>query len=280
VCTELEFPATILENSDDRPTGDVGDGRQLAQSLLPKDLTSCGVDYLALGGDAARRTIGLKSGVAHHPGSVQGLSPAHRGPQGCTLVDVNSSRQIDCKFIPTAPVRWERFVVRTDAETTHTHLLERMRAALRQSRPESNEQLWLCQWTIQGSGRLFESLYDAETQQQIDASLGSTSGGDGGPTMTHSLCLLPDVTAIPSACRFAKDYVDLLAQPGTFAPQSLEERLAEAAIPETAGSHRVHSLIAELDPDVISGHAHRLGMTLFGVDPEEGPAHENHRHSY
>jgi len=280
VCTELELPATTLESSAGMPSGDVDDGRQLAQSLLPKHLTACGVDYLALGGQAARRTIGLKSGVAHHPGHAQGLSPAHRGPQGCTLVDVNSSRQIDCKFIPTAPVRWERLVVKVDAETTHTHLLERMRAALRQSRPESNEQLWLCHWTLQGSGGLFESLYDAQTQRQLVVSLGSTSGNDGGPTMTHSLCLVPDAAALSPACRFAQDYFDLLAQPGTFAPSSLEDRLTAAAILEAGGSDRVHSLIAELDPDVISGHAHRLGMTLFGVDPVEGPPHEDHRHSY
>lgn len=260
-----------------------GENATLAESLLPRHLTGCGVDYLALGGSASRTTIVLKAGSAHHPGGTQGLSPTDTGPRGCTLVDVGSGGGIETKFVPTAPVRWERLYLHLNALSTRGHLLERMRAALAQCRPEISEKIWLCQWTIQGSGPLLESLYDEETRDEILDSLGSRGAGEGRLQMVHSICLLPDAQAGEATDfndRFLHEYFERLAQPEVFSPQSLDEHLSAAALPEAAGSHRLHSLIAELDPDVIAGHAHRLGMTLFGVKPEEGRPHEGNGHTY
>ncbi len=274
-------PDNTAEHVDNSASG-AADG-SLAESLLPKHLTECGVDYLALGGIQPRRTVALKSGMAHNPGSTQGLEPTQRGPHGCSLIDVNSNGHVDAKFIPTAPVRWETMYLRLDAATGRGDLLEKMRTALGQCRPESVEQIWLCHWTIQGFGPTFDSLYETLTRDEILGSLEAPGARTADLRMAHSVFLLPDSTAVESASLndgFAHEYFERLGQPSVFSPQSLQERLSEAAIPEAAGSHRLQSLIAELDPDVMAGHAHRLGVTLFGINSEEGPPHEAYGHSH
>jgi hypothetical protein len=68
----------------------------------------------------------------HFPGGTQGLSPEEAGLHGCSLVDLDSDGVIRCRFLPTAPVRWENFQIDIDADTTFDQLVRRMQAACRE----------------------------------------------------------------------------------------------------------------------------------------------------
>jgi len=63
------------------------------------------VDYVALGGGSARRTLARRRGIAHDPGPLQGRGPQQSGPRGCTLVTVEADGTLRCDFLPAASVR-------------------------------------------------------------------------------------------------------------------------------------------------------------------------------
>ena len=161
-------------------------------------------DYLAVVGGRERNTSKGMDWLMHFPGGTQGLSPEEAGLHGCSLVDLDSDGVIRCRFLPTAPVRWENFQIDIDADTTFEQLVQRMQAACRElcgvpdSQPQSlvaqhgdtadddesddvadeeqqtaapNEQLHaqacFLRWTIRGEGTLFNSLSAETTQAEL-----------------------------------------------------------------------------------------------------------------
>ncbi len=88
-------------------------------------------DYLAVVGGRERTTSKGSDWLMHFPGGAQGLSPNESGLHGCSLVDLDSDGVIRCRFLPTAPVRWENFELPVDAETTFQQLVSRAQAACR-----------------------------------------------------------------------------------------------------------------------------------------------------
>ena len=65
------------------------------------------IDYWALGGRTDRKTLFTEPRTAHYPGTPQGRRPADVGPHGCTMVEVQASRQVRLRFIPCDAVRWQ-----------------------------------------------------------------------------------------------------------------------------------------------------------------------------
>ncbi len=161
-------------------------------------------DYLAVVGGHERNTSKGADWLMHFPGGTQGLSPEEPGLHGCSLVDLDSDGVIRCRFLPTAPVRWENFQIDIDDDTTFEQLVQRMQAACRElcgvpdSQPQSlvaqhgdaadddeiadavneeqqtsasNEQLHaqacFLRWTIRGDGPLFNSLSAETTQAEL-----------------------------------------------------------------------------------------------------------------
>ncbi len=89
-------------------------------------------DYLAVVGGRERTTSKGDDWLMHFPGGTQGLSPEETGLHGCSLVDLDSDGVIRCRFLPTAPVRWENFQIDIKADTTFEQLVQRMQAACRE----------------------------------------------------------------------------------------------------------------------------------------------------
>ncbi len=162
-------------------------------------------DYLAVVGGRERTTSKGSDWLMHFPGGVQGLSPNESGLHGCSLVDLDSDGVIRCRFLPTAPVRWENFELLVDAETTFQQLVSRAQAACRDlcgvtSKPVEqgrlvaehgdaadgddstadavtqepsaisetlHAQACFLRWTICGHGPLFEALFREPMQAEL-----------------------------------------------------------------------------------------------------------------
>jgi hypothetical protein len=163
-------------------------------------------DYLAVVGGSERMTSKGTDWLMHFPGGTQGLSPNESGLHGGSLVDLDSDGVIRCRFLPTAPVRWENFEISIDADTTFQQLVSRAQAACRElcgvaSKPESHERgrlvaeygdaaesdapteteddgetTWVevlhakacfLRWTILGHGPLFEAMFREEMQTEL-----------------------------------------------------------------------------------------------------------------
>lgn len=161
-------------------------------------------DYLAVVGGRERTTSKGSDWLMHFPGGAQGLSPNETGLHGCSLVDLDSDGVIRCRFLPTAPVRWENFELAVDADTTFQQLVTLAQTACRElcgvtTKPieqgslvaeygdaadgestadaatqESSAitetlhaQACFLRWTIRGHGPLFEALYREPMQAEL-----------------------------------------------------------------------------------------------------------------
>jgi DNA repair exonuclease SbcCD nuclease subunit len=159
-------------------------------------------DYLAVVGSRERTTSKGSDWLMHFPGGTQGRSPDERGLHGCSLVDLDSDGVIRCRFLPTAPVRWENFDLDIDTGTTFQQLVNRAQAACRelcgveptpdrgrlvaeygdaddesdvlavtQDHAKVSEalhaQACFLRWTIRGHGPLFEALFKEPMQAEL-----------------------------------------------------------------------------------------------------------------
>ena len=158
-------------------------------------------DYLAVVGGRERTTSKGTDWLMHFPGGTQGRTPDESGLHGCSLVDLDSDGVIRCRFLPTAPVRWENLDLDIDADTTFQQLVTRAQAACRhlcgvepkleqgslvaeygdasdeESNTTANDQAAISEalhaqacfirWTIRGDGPLFDGLFKNEMQTEL-----------------------------------------------------------------------------------------------------------------
>ncbi|HUG91757.1 MAG TPA: hypothetical protein VML55_13040 [Planctomycetaceae bacterium] len=230
-------------------------------------------DYLALGGHGQRQTIRTRQGLAHHPGPLQGLDRNHTGQHGFALVEVDQGGAVHRKFIPAAPVRWQQFPVRVDAETSRDRLLEIMDRELSACRAEPGELLWLAGWHVMGSGPLAGALTDEPFQRELRSALASIATGINVPVW-HTLHVLPEPpAAAPSSATgeigelsldFARFHREVAAPTVDELAAVLSLEPAEPAEPADACVRsRLQSLAPHVDRRWIDDESLRLGLTLF-----------------
>lgn len=198
-------------------------------------------DYLAVVGGRERTTSKGADWLMHFPGGTQGLSPDETGLHGCSLVDLDSDGVIRCRFLPTAPVRWENFQIEINSATTFEQLVQQMQTACRSlcgvpespTEPQSlvaeygdaadsddadenlndehvssalSEQLHaqacFIRWTIRGEGALFNSLSSDATQNELVDWLDAASDWPLEVTRLHLFRLL---ASEPVAARSTSD---------------------------------------------------------------------------
>ncbi|QDT52276.1 putative metallophosphoesterase YhaO [Caulifigura coniformis] len=175
-----------------------GPGVSPAAARLVQRAIEHGVNYLGLGEGAERSTLNLPSGIAHDPGSPQGLNAGESGPKGCSLIEVNSRGQAEIKFLPSGGVRWMSLSVDAPAAVDINQLAERMALVAMESEPHATDDLWLVRWTVRGTtGQWASALADGRNQSDLWDRLERELGAIGGPRRRHTL----DVVARPSVER-------------------------------------------------------------------------------
>ncbi|MDB5385111.1 MAG: yhaO 2, partial [Planctomycetaceae bacterium] len=133
----------------------------------PELVARCPIEYWALGEGLKRQAWRVGRGLAHTPGTSQGLSATDTGVLGCTLVEVESDARVRESFIPTSRVRWENVSLTLHTQSTRDAALSQLRMALDNLQRTSNEELWLATLSITGSGRLYQDLQDSDTCQRL-----------------------------------------------------------------------------------------------------------------
>jgi DNA repair protein SbcD/Mre11 len=244
------------------------------KALLPPH----GTDYLALGGYGNRQTLTVESCTLHHPGSSQGIAQYDTGAHGGTVVEVDADGLAQCSFLPTAPVRRERFSIVVEPQTTRDELIGRMQASLRRVPAEPADLIWLVHWTICGTGPLFDSLQSEPFRTECAEWLElheHESAGDVSPLRCHTWRLLAQgegaqTTGSPEENRaddrLAHEFVTQLGNDGAVTEEGLIRCLMEANLPNQAWTQRLHSLVAELDCEAIDTQARQLGRDWLRVE--------------
>ncbi len=231
------------------------------------------VDYLAIGGTDVRRTLTLKHGLQHSPGSTQGRNSRHTGPHGCTCVEVDRNGAVECNFIPTAAVRCESITLTVDDHTSHDDLAETMQAALLRLPHESAELVWLLNWHVRGFGATFDSLLDVKVRDEIVELVELESPPAENVSWVHHFRSLPVNEADRDNFhnnRFAAEYFEHLDRESSASSETLRHCLDRAALPEGPWFERLQSLADGLNHETVTAHARRQGLAWFASLPEEG----------
>lgn len=220
-----------------------------------------GLNYLAIGG-LQRQTTALPDGVAHFPGGPQGMSPAETGPHGCTLVEADTHGGVHCRLLPTAPVRWERFRIPTEACSTREDLVERMLAVLEQQSPAEGEQAWLIEWTLHGTGPLHEELQPPESQQELADLLEQFTPNTNSLHYRHTPRLETDWrhSMIQDSQNLIAEYLDRIGRRAPLTASALEQLLDAVPQPHSEVLRRLRGLSPEFDLAELDAEARRLGV--------------------
>jgi hypothetical protein len=205
------------------------------------------------------------------PGPAQGIRCDETGPHGCLLIVVDAASDPRETFIPTAPIRWERFNVSVSSSMTRDDLLQEMATLLERTPRKPCERVWLVGWDIAGEGSLLDSLTERSIRDELSSNL---TGLDPVPNIhvhTHAMRVHPPIPALsPMADHdgLAAEYVSRLqerfAQPET----ALHETLSGSTLRAGPWQARLETLVAEIDAGEVGREAQRRALEWFASHEE------------
>jgi DNA repair exonuclease SbcCD nuclease subunit len=114
-------------------------------------LSTRSTDYWALGGRNDRRTLCTEPRTAHYPGTPQGRRPADVGPHGCTIVEVQATRQVRLRFVPCDVVRWQHERVLVSPTATWDDVVAQLAERIQDLRSQTPANPLLVRWTLVGA---------------------------------------------------------------------------------------------------------------------------------
>ena len=141
----------------------------------PAAMSKQPIDYWAMGGSHQKNTVNRTPSM-HYPGSPQGRCPAESGPHGCTLVEVDSSREVIISPLITDVLRWETNDITVDGSTDFTLLEQTLRDHMQRLIVNSATQHLLVSWNISGTGPLIGALRRGTAAADIVAKLRAEFG--------------------------------------------------------------------------------------------------------
>ena len=227
------------------------------------------------------------AGTIHLPNEcepAQGLGPNEIGPHGCQLIEIDAKGELRQTFVPTAPVRWERFAIELSPQTHRDDLLQEMASRLEQTRRQTCEKVWLFAWNVTGAGQLFERLENRSFRDELLADVADLDPVPGVRIHTHALRLSPSMPALRPiiereagfnsqglandlAAEFAMRMDERFADP----ERAINACLAGWAQAGEPWQDKMESLFAELDAGEVAHDARRLAMHWFA-----GPQLDQH----
>jgi hypothetical protein len=111
-------------------------------------LSTRSIDYWALGGRNDRKTLFTEPRTAHYPGTPQGRRLADVGPHGCTIVEVQATRQVRLRFVPCDVVRWHHERVLVSPTASWDDLATQLTERIQDLRTQTPSHPLLVRWTL------------------------------------------------------------------------------------------------------------------------------------
>ncbi|MFK7818060.1 MAG: exonuclease SbcCD subunit D [Planctomycetaceae bacterium] len=273
---ELELPSSDYDFDAERELEDQNEdveGFQTDQKLA-SFLRQALVDYAVLAGQVTRRTIRLKSGLAHAPGRTQPLASADHGKHGATLVQVDSTGQATCARVPTVTTRWKSFDVQLEHELSPEEVLDRCREKLAADPRDESEVTWLVTWNIVAPRSVVEDFGSTGYIEAFAESIELAREADD-PAYVHSFRVFPAAVVDETlgedllVSQFLRHASDLQID------EEMLQELISASATDLAWNDRMRAVAPELDRDLVLAHLKRFGGHWFaqvGVAEEVGVA--------
>jgi hypothetical protein len=164
------------------------------------------VNYWALGGSHARRTVLEDRCAVQFSGSPQGRSPEETGLHGCELVSISEHGAISHRTMVTDLFRWRRETVAIDETTSAVQLRQMCRDRLSQIVTRENDVAHLVCWTVQGNGPLARRLRREGFSAELLEELRSDYGYRNPAAWSDSLDL-EHSEPIPAECYRQEDFL-------------------------------------------------------------------------
>lgn len=232
-------------------------------------LRSRGIDYWALGGNHARKTLYNDPKTAAYPGTPQGRSPSQAGAHGCTLVEVDADRRVRAAFMPADVLRWHNERIMIDAEANADGLQSRLAdrvLALRQSNPGT---ALVVSWTIVGEGALVGQLRRGSLAAKILETLRTGHGFGSTPLWSVSLSAEPLVALPPSLYEQETIRGDFLRKLREYQSDPQKPIALAAYLSEADRGGPLAAAISEADRSRVLHEAAFLGVELLsGEEPK------------
>ena len=196
----------------------VGYGTLAAEALQQSE-----IQYWALGGQHARRTLLTAPCTVHYAGTPQGRSPDEPGVHGCTIVHVSSDGQVRLQPLAVDSIRWHDETIGIGEAARHDDVERLLQDRIESLRGELGDRSALVTWTLTGAS---EHQADFDRRQLAADLLGSLRQRFGqGPAPIWTLQIEVEPRAvIPEAWRREETLL------GDFL-RALEEQSAEGAPP-------------------------------------------------
>jgi DNA repair protein SbcD/Mre11 len=145
------------------------------------------IDYWALGGQHAAKTLFQGPQTAHYAGSPQGRCPDEPDAHGCTLVHVEHGRKARTKFIATESVRWRNESLSLPADANRNDLQRQLRSGMQRIASEGGGAAVLVAWQIQGCDALVRQLRRSGLDRELIEWLRTEFGRAKPPVWTTGL---------------------------------------------------------------------------------------------
>lgn len=227
----------------------------------PELVSRCQIKYWAIGEGLRRQAWRVGRGLAHTPGTPQGLSSTDTGIMGCTLVEVESDARVNETFIPTSRVRWENITLILHANTTRDAALAQLRSTMDTIPRTSNDELWLANLNITGSGRLYQDLQDSDTCHRLWNEAVQAATANSIDIVLRRVSRTNPADEQPGTDFLSQEYVRQLEQWRDETDGLAEQALAASAVAESPWAGRLQAVLPESNITEVIQDAQRMGLS-------------------
>ena len=192
-------------------------------TLNAEALEQSEINYWALGGQHARRTLLTQPCTAHYAGTPQGRSPEESGTHGCTIVHISAEGHVRLQPLALDSIRWHDETIGLGEATQPQDVERLLQDRIESLRGELGNRPALVTWTLTGAKELHTNLSRRQLATELLSSLRRRFGQGQSPIWTLSVEVEPR-NVIPEAWKCEETLL------GDFL-RAVEEHRAEGAPP-------------------------------------------------
>lgn len=246
-----------------------------AEDATPTDLAhllgDSLADYVALGSGPLRRTVRLSRGLTHFPGAPHALSFAEAGRRGCTLVEVDADREMHCRLLPTATVRFHTIPVRLEPAAADDDIVLEMLSRLNALEPGAQENTWVIRWELEGPREELARFETAQHRKQWQQALLEAMDEPPVPHLAFSWEAAPPAAMQEPVHAQVTEYLAHISQSGPVTHERLRA-LFERSPFSAERLEQLRTYLDHADPARIENLARSLGTAWFPSPSEQEAA--------